>query len=406
MTDTSHARFSPSGAHRWLTCAGSMVLEAQYPDSYSAYAAEGTMAHLVASLCLEDESDPHDHVGKSFEIEGRSFTLTKEMAGYVADYMALVWKYQGEGTLLVERRVDFSPAIGQPDSFGTADAIVVHPGKLIVIDLKYGMGVKVDAEMNPQHMLYALGALNDYGMLDDFTDVVLVVSQPRLDHVSEWTISVADLEAWGETAKQDALVVLDAFKVNARPDGDIGPYLNPTEHGCKFCRAKSGCPALLNAVEPYVAGAASEDEFKAFLTEAEPDTLAELMDKANMAEMLIKAVRAEVERRLFSNLPVRGWKLVQGRKGNREWTDALKVEETLKKSFRLKNEDMYDLKLISPTKAEKLLKDQPGRWKRVEALISRSDGKPSVAPETDKRPAIVPPDIEGEFATLLEGETE
>ncbi len=406
MTDVTHARFSPSAAHRWLSCAGSMVLEADYPDSYSSYAAEGTFAHLVAALCLEDEADPHDHVGKEFAIEGRSFTLDKGMAEHVADYMQLVWRYQGDGTLLIEKRVDFSPVIDQPNSFGTADAIVIHPNRLTIIDLKYGMGVRVDAEENPQHMLYALGALNDYGMLADFEEVVLVVHQPRLGHVSEWTISVADLEAWGANAKRGANAVLEAFAYKAR-EQDVyawgSAYLNPTEHGCRFCRAKSGCPALRNAVEPYVGTNATEDEFKSFLTEAEPDTVADLMDKAEMAEMLIKAVRAEVERRLFAGGTVRGYKLVEGRKGNASWTDEAAVIELLKKRFRLKDEEMYEFKLISPTKARKQekLKESAVRMKQVEALIDRADGKPSVAPVSDKRPAIVPPDIEGEFAGFV-----
>lgn len=408
MTEALHARFSPSGAHRWLACAGSMALEAQYPDKSSGYAAEGSLAHLVASLCLEENADPYSYVGKEYTLDGYDMLVPRQMGEHVTDYIKLVRDYAKGGVLMVERKVDFSPVIDQPNSFGTADAIIIHPNRMTVIDLKYGMGVKVDAEENPQHMLYALGALNDYGMLADFEEVVLVVHQPRLNHVSEWAISVADLEAWGEKAKTASATVLGAFADHMNVDATNwhADYLLPGEKQCRFCRAKSTCPALRNAVEPYVGNVASEDEFKSFLAEVEPDIVADLMDKAEMAEMLIKAVRAEVERRLFSGQDVRGYKLVEGRKGNRAWSDAAKVEELLKKKFRFKDEDVYDFKLKSPTQIEKIapLKASATRWKQVAALIDRAEGKPSVAPESDKRPAILPPDIAGEFAGFVEGE--
>lgn len=403
MTEAAHARFSPSSAHRWMACPGSMVLEQAYPDKSSGYAAEGSLAHMIAAMCLETNGNPHDYIGTTHTIDGFEMIVPLQMAEHVADYIKLVRQYETGGMALIEKRVDFSPVIGQPDSFGTADAIVIHPGRMTIIDLKYGMGVKVDAEENPQHMLYALGALNDYGMLADFDEVVLVVHQPRLGHVSEWTISVADLEAWGQTAEAAADNVLQAFKAAGSEAFDA--FLNATEGGCKFCRAKPTCPALRNAVEPYVgSGVASEDEFKSFLVDAPSDDIADLMDKANLAEMLIKAVRAEVERRLFANMPVRGYKIVEGRKGNRAWADAEAAEALLKSKFRFKADDIYDFKLKSPTQITKIdaLKASATRMKQVEALIDRADGKPSVAPESDKRPAIVPADIALEFAGMVE----
>lgn len=401
MTDTAHARFSPSGAHRWGTCAGSMVLEQAYPDTGSDYAKEGTAAHLIASLCLVDGTNARDHLDKTFDVEGYVFTLTRQHAEYIDDYISFVREEAKGGILLVERRVDFSPYIRQEKSTGTADAIIVFPTKFKLIDLKYGMGVKVEAENSWQLQPYGLGALNDYGFMADFEEVELIISQPRLGHVSRWTVPLKELEAFGDALAIAADRVLDAFEFEGI-DGWAEKYLNPSESACKFCRAKATCPALLNAVEPYVSTSATADEFNTFLAEAEDDVVAGLMGKAEMAEMLIKAVRAEVERRLLKGETVPGYKLVEGRKGNRAWSDEAKVEELMKKKFRFKDAEVYDMKLVSPTTAEKRFKGQVTRWKQLEALITRADGKPSVAPADDPRPALTLQATAEEFAMLAQ----
>ena len=161
----AHARLSPSGAHRWIACPGSLALEAEYPDDSSSYAAEGTLAHDIAGQCLEENLDPEDFLYKRFEVDGFVFSVDEAMVKHVADYMRLVRGYAEGGVLLIERKVNFSPVVGVEDSFGTADAIIVKGDTMTVVDLKYGMGVEVSAEKNPQLMLYALGALNDYGDL-------------------------------------------------------------------------------------------------------------------------------------------------------------------------------------------------------------------------------------------------
>ena len=402
----AHAKLSPSGASRWMTCPGSIALEADFPDDSSEYAAEGTLAHDIAAQCLEEGLSPHDFVGKRFEVDGFIFKVSPDMAAHVADYMSLVREFAEGGTLLVERRVDFSPVIGVEDSFGTSDAIVIKSDTLTIIDLKYGMGVAVSAEHNPQLMLYALGALNDYGDLAEFKHVCMVIHQPRLNTVSEFWMDVEDLELFGVSAANAARRVEDAVMTYGAYDdaGEWGSkYLEASERGCKFCKAKATCPVLRAEVDTTVgsalASAATIDEMKDFLHTVEPDMLGSAMDKVALVEQWCKSVRGETERRLLAGEEVPGYKLVEGRKGNRQWADEEAAEAAFKRA-RFRIEQMYDLKLISPTKAEKLLAGNPRRWAKLEKLITRSDGKPSVAPATDRRPTKAVANIANDLRAL------
>ena len=388
---SAHARLSPSGAHRWMRCPGSVALEAPFPDNSNRYSAEGTLAHDLAAHFLQDAVDPHTLVGTGATVDGFDFTISKEMAAFVVDYAKLVREYAEGGMLLVEKRVDFSPVIDVPDSFGTSDAIIIKGDELIVVDLKYGMGVKVDATENEQLQLYALGALNDFGILADFAMVTMVIHQPRLNHVSEWSIPVAQLEAFGKEAHLAAMEVLD----------EGAQRLKAGEKQCRFCKAKAVCPALNDNVSLATAGVATVADFAEFLPALAEDGLSTAMSRVELVEQWCKGIRAEVERRLLAGTPVEGYKLVAGRKGNRAWVDAAEAEQIMKKSFRLRDDDMYTKVLISPVAAEKLLKDTPKRWARVQDLITRGEGKPSVAPATDNRPALAIASIADEFRALL-----
>ena len=372
-----------------MRCPGSVTLEAAIPDQSSPYAAEGTAAHQVASTRLETgEILP---VGAIVEVDGYTVAVDEDMLAHTADYAKLVLQYAEGGMLLVEQRVDFSPVIGVPDSFGTADAVVIKGDTLVIIDLKYGMGVRVDAEDNEQLQLYALGALSDYGMLADFKEVVMVIHQPRLNHVSEWAVSVADLQAFGRSAADAAEWANTVAQTCATAED-----LFPGEKQCRFCKAKATCPAMREEVRLATADVATADDFRDLST-TPSDTLAAAMDRVGLVEDWCKAIRAEVERRLFDGQPVEGYKLVEGRRGNRAWVSEADAE-ALFKSFRLKQDEMYNLKLISPTQAEKVIKDKsPKRWAKVEGLISRSEGKPSVAPVTDKRPALAITSVADDF---------
>jgi hypothetical protein len=388
----AHAKLSPSGAHRWMACPGSVGLEAAFPDQSSAYAAEGTLAHMLASEHLDGSGlHPSQRIGEVHEVDGYTFTVDAAMADYVDNYCRLVREYADGGLLLVEQRVPIEHVTGETGATGTSDAIIVDTTKrtLYVVDLKYGMGVKVDAGDNPQLMMYALGAMEQCDQLGEFDQVCMVIHQPRLNHVSEHWIYVGDLWAFKRRAAE-------AAELTRQPDAP----LVPGEKQCRFCKAKATCPALRAEVTEVVSGSATLDEFLVPDVTTGDNYLSVAMSKVGLVEDWCKAVRAEVERRLMAGQTVDGFKLVEGRRGNRKWSSDAEVE-ALFKSFRLRQDEMYDYSLISPTKAEKLLKDTPKRWEKAEALISRAEGKPSVAPATDKRSSLTVQSVADDFRDLI-----
>lgn len=390
---SAHAKLSPSGAHRWMACPGSVVLEAEYPNSSSRAAAEGTLAHTIASECLTKGLYPAEFVGTKHTVDGFDFTVGLDMSAHVADYMGLVREYAEGGTLLVERQVGIGHLTGEEGATGTADAIILKGNEIVVIDLKYGMGVKVEALNNPQLMMYALGALHDYDMVDDFDTITMVIHMPRLNYVGEFVLPLEELLKFGYDVNGAANHVRLAQTLNLTAGDDLSDgFFTPGEKQCKFCRAKATCPALKAEVMETM-GVSPMSDFADLIPqeinmETSDNYLPVAMSKVELIEQWCKSVRAEAERRLLAGQPVTGYKLVEGRLGNRDWKDPQAVEDIFKKTYRLRDDQAYDFKLISPTKAEKLFKENPKRWASLQEQIARADGKPSVAPVTDKRPAL------------------
>jgi hypothetical protein len=407
----AHAKLSPSGAHRWLRCPGSVVLEAPYPDTTSTYAREGTAAHELAAIVLEtDDLNAQRYVDQMIEFDDHgeevSWRVTQDMADYVDDYVRLVRELAQGNMLLVERRVPISHLTGETGATGTSDVVIVDTTgrNLTVVDLKYGMGVRVEAQENPQLMMYALGALHDYDVLGDFETVSMYIHMPRLNFVSEYHLSVPELLSAGEDIRRGAELCREAEEAE---EEDLAEFLEPGEKQCRFCKAKATCRALRADMTDVVGGeaACTIDEFAEFLPEIVDSQTGDnylpiAMSKVALVEDWCKAVRAEVERRLFAGQKVDGYKLVEGKRGNRKWENEAEVEALLK-SFRMRQDEMYDLSLISPTKAEKVFKQNPKRWAKVTDLITQSVGKPSVALATDKRPEMVIQSVSDDFSDLI-----
>ena len=278
--------------------------------------------------------------------------------------------HQGEGFIVIT---------GEVGAVGTSDAVILShvEQEIVTLDLKYGQGVKVKADDNRQLMIYALAVLEQYELIGDWKTVRLVIIQPRAGGVSEWVVSVDDLRAFGEAVKGAATLSLQLV---ATPSLAIY-HLSPSAKACKWCRFKPECPSIRADILTDFENLDNPP------LEDRPN-IGELLGKVELIENWCRAIRTEAERRLHAGIDVNGWKLVEGKRGNRAWGDEKQVE-ALMKAMRLKHDAMYNYKVISPTAADKLLaKDHPKQWAKVQAHITQKSGSPTVAPVTDPRPAI------------------
>jgi hypothetical protein len=424
MPDVHAKLCSPSGAEGWFACAGRVVMEAGFPDSGSEYSDDGSARHAIVARCLNTGENCTDLVGHCVNLADGQILPVNEVTwplGLVQyredwvdedqNYVDTIRALADGGDLFVERVVNFERFTEvKGDSFGTADALIFKPlpdgtHEMIVADRKTGYH-EVPVERNKQLQLYALGGYDEFSMVYDISRVRLIIHQRA---APEWDCSIGDLLEFAQEARSRAITVVNAVAMHGKVDSTEwhATFLNqqPTEDACRYCKAMATCPSMQRTVQQVVGAdfseiAAGEADME-WMPKAGTD-LGILMQATGLIEDWIKAVRAEVERRLLAGDEVPGFKLVLGKAGARAWKDAEEAEKQLK-AMRLKVEEMYDLKLISPTSAEKLAKAKvigPRQWPKLQTLIGRSDPKPSVAPVSDKRDAYVPAPIADDFQQL------
>lgn len=382
---SAHAKLSASGATRWMGCPGSVNAEQGLPDTSSPYAEKGTVLHDIAEHMLLTGSDGSEFIGKThvvFDDKGKPYLeafIDEEDIENLRIYVDYVRNLGGH--MLVEQRVDFSDFVA--GGFGTADAVVLVEGVLYVIDLKTGQGNRVEAEENPQLMLYGVGSWAKFDMLMDFHTVKLAIVQPPLDHISEWEISVDDLVNWAEnTVRPAAELALteDAPRV-------------PSADACKWCKAKGRCKEYAKQSLRVVA-----DEFKDVgdFTVQDSDSLtnediAAILEKVSLVKGFLDAVTDEATTTIMDGGSIPGFKMVAGR-SLRKWKDETQAETALRK--KLKVAEAYKKTLITPAQAEKKLgKNHP----LLEDLTVKPEGKPTLVPETDKRQALIFNSVEDDF---------
>lgn len=416
-----HAKFSASSAHRWVPCPGSIAMCKKAKKTDNEFSMEGTAAHSLGELALTRQARAIDFLGH--RCPDTRIKFTKAMCDDVQIYVDEIHDYLGfdpKPDLLVEERVDYFDALFpgkkrdlENTAFGTSDAIILYENEdeLQVDDLKFGRGVKVDADNNEQMMLYAIGAKMKYSAIANFKTARLVIHQPRLKHLSEWSVTVEELDEFAKKASAAANMALEAeIELGIMPDDKWQEkYLHPGPKQCQWCPKKGTCPRLANFAASTMTGEMedldaldiTEARLKNFnVRELTPDQLALLMPLTPLFEGWCKSIRGAVEAHLFAGEDVPGFKIVKGRKGKRRWFDS-ELAEDLLKAMRLKDENIYKYTLISPTDAQKLLKKKnPRRWAKLQKLITRSDGQPHVAPVDDKRAALVITPVADEFEDL------
>lgn len=369
---SNHATLSASGAHRWLNCPPSAFLESAYRsehgDSSSPAAEQGTAAHALAEWKIRRL----DHRLQSSAGEKPvSEWVDDEMEAHTDDYATFILERASQAkaedasfVLMVEQRLDFSHVV--PGGFGTADCIIIAGNRIEVIDFKYGQGVLVDAENNPQLMLYGLGALQAFGALYDLSEVVLTIVQPRRQSISTWTISVPDLERWARE------VVAPTAALAAKGGGVFS-----SGSWCQFCRI---APTCRKRAEDNLALAKHEFAPPAELSDAEiADVLTQLPKlKSWAADVETHALSLAVNQgRVFP-----GFKVVEGR-SLRKYTDETAVVQ----AGSAAGVDVWERRVKTITALEK----QVGKKRFTDIFapyVHKPTGKPTLVPDTDKRPAM------------------
>lgn len=401
---STHAIASPSSAEKWLNCANSLAAELGQPDTAGGAAALGTAKHELLAHCLLEGCRAESYLAvNEFQVDE---AFAADVQNVVDNVRARIQNYENLGYRVemdLEQAVPIGHITGEEGATGTADIVLrvyhdVLPAFFDVIDAKFGYG-EVQADDNPQLKMYALGVIEKHSLTDEFDYCNLVIAQPARSRelIEGEPINSEVLAAWGSEVAGPAAWL--ALKI--RDENRLHPdYYSVTEKGCQWCKAAAVCPARIKHVEEAIGvdfETIAEDAPDANLIPE--DSLGEKFAALEVIEDWIKAVRARVEAVLLAGKQVSGIKLVAGKKGNRQWSSEEEAEALMRK-FALKQDQMYSKKLLGPKPILDLLKDQPRRFKQIEALVVQHNGKPHVALDSDKRSALEIKPAEDGFSTI------
>jgi hypothetical protein len=376
----NHAILSASSSHRWLHCLPSARLELEFENTNGEAAKEGTAAHglsehkLKKALHIRSKRPTSEYDSDEME------ECTDAYVDFIMEQVELARKSCTDPIILIEQRLDFSCYV--PDGFGTGDCVIISDDRLHIVDFKYGMGVLVDAEDNPQMKLYALGALEIYDSLYDIKEISMTIFQPRRENVSTWTVPVEELKAWAEEELKP--------KAAKAYQGE-GEYMPGS--WCTFCRASTRCRAR---ADENLKLAQMEFKMPPLLTDSEiEEVLTILPDLTKWAnEITAYATDAAVNH----GKEWHGFKVVEGRSVRKYKDENAVAEKAVISGYK----DIYRKSLIPMTEMQKLM----GKTKFEEILgnlIYKPPGKPTLVPNWDKRPAMNVADAKNEFNEIMEG---
>jgi RecB family exonuclease len=364
-----HAKLSPSSSARWMTCPGSVTLIETLADLLgtkdvaSDPALKGTALHNIAEQLLLGASIEPEHL-KWVDAKGDTQVLTmSDVEECVEPYVDQVEAIEGD--LHVEVKVEIAE-----DVWGTVDACIMAPGKLTIIDLKTGHG-KVDAADNTQLLLYALGAFLEYDMLYDFEEIEVCISQGRINHHDSYIYSRDDIYEFEDQVR----AATDAIAT------ETDNYVT-SDKGCQWCEARSHCPALAKQVHDAASG-----DFRQMTVDALGDSLREVP----MMKAWIKGVEDQVKCHLEKGDTIEGYKMVEGRR-TRKWIDQDYAIKYFRNRVNKFQHTLFNFKFMSPAQVEKALKGEGVKIRgkvNMDKIVEFGGGQPTVAPEDDKRDALV-----------------
>lgn len=369
-----HAFLSASAAERWLNCTPSARATENLPEATSEYAKEGTKAHALGELNLKlylNEIAKRQYNKKKKEIVEDNVDMERYIENYsdfVIERLEAAKRKTNDSKLEIEVKVDFSKWV--PKGFGTADAVIIADECVEIIDLKYGQGVTVLAENNPQIKLYALGVLDEYSMLYDIKQISMTIYQPRLDNISSDILSVDELINWGN----------DYVKSRAEAAFKGEGEFKAGEH-CRFCKIKDTCR---KRAEENLKLAQYDFKLPATLSNQE---ISEILIQIDDLVSWSKDIKDYALSEAIKGVKFEGFKLVEGR-SNRNYIDESTVASALE-SLGFKEEEIYSKSLLTITAMEKLL----GKKRFEECIgnyITKPEGKPVLVTESDKRPELNP----------------